>query len=300
MNIFITGGTGFIGSQWVQHRLSLGDQVTCLTRNVEKAGKVFSAKVRLVASLEDVEASEFDLVVNLAGEPIADRRWSVKQKEIIYNSRVSLTSDLVGWMLKAEQPPADFISGSAIGFYGSDMDAQQVDEDSAGLDGFTHQLCADWEQAALEAEKSSIRVVLLRTGVVLDPQGGALAKMLPAFKFFLGGPVASGKQWFSWIAMSDYLKALDFLVAHKEINGAVNLTSPEAVTNEVFSKALATQLSRPCLFRVPSFVIEGLLGEGAELLLKGKAVYPKKLLHHGFQFDYPSVDSALKQMLISD
>ncbi|MFW1676165.1 TIGR01777 family oxidoreductase [Pontibacter sp. JAM-7] len=295
MHILVTGGTGFIGQQLVRQRLAKGDQVTCLTRQASQVAKLFKGQVTGVEALAEVVAP-VDAVVNLAGAPIADRRWSNARKQLLRESRIALTNQLVRWIGQLTEPPAVLISGSAIGFYGSQITDQPLNEQAEVQPGFTHQLCADWEDAAQQASEYGVRVCLIRTGVVLG-KGGALAKMLPAFKLGLGGPIGSGKQWMSWIAIDDHLRAMNFLLEQPDARGAYNLTAPEAVPNAVFAATLGQVLKRPTLMRVPSFVINLMLGDGAELLLEGQCVYPQRLLDAGFKFNQPELRGALQQAL---
>jgi len=289
MNLLLTGGTGFIGRALVKALTDRGDHVIVLSRTSRETVK----GVRYVQRLTDISIDHpLDAVINLAGEPILDQRWNDSRKQLLRESRIKTTAKLVQWLGGLEQKPEVLVSGSAIGFYGSQQEAL-ISEDSAVVEGFTHQLCADWEAEALAAEALGIRVCLARTGVVLGPNGGALAKMLLPFKLGLGGPVATGKQWMSWIHLQDEVRALLYLVDNREIRGAFNLTAPNAVTNEVFSKTLAKTLGRPAIFRVPEFSLALMLGEGRELLVKGQRVVPTRLTSLGFVFDYPDLPIAI-------
>ncbi|RAU17665.1 TIGR01777 family protein [Nitrincola tibetensis] len=289
MNLLLTGGTGFIGRALVKALTDRGDHVIVLSRTPHKTAQ----GVRYVQHLTDISIDQpLDAVINLAGEPILDRRWSASRKQLLRESRIKTTASLVKWLGGLEQKPEVLVSGSAIGFYGSQQESL-ISEDSAIVEGFTHQLCADWEAEALAAEALGIRVCLARTGVVLGPQGGALAKMLMPFKLGLGGPVVTGKQWMSWIHLQDEVRALLYLVDNPEIRGAFNLTAPSPVTNEVFSKTLAKALCRPAIFRVPEFTLALMLGEGRELLVKGQRVVPTRLTSLGFVFDYPDLPGAI-------
>ncbi|GAB2590660.1 TIGR01777 family oxidoreductase [Nitrincola alkalisediminis] len=293
MNLLLTGGTGFIGRALVKALIDRGDHVIVLSRRPHESVK----GVQYVQRLTDIPMDQtLDAVINLAGEPILDQRWSASRKQLLRESRIKTTASLVEWLRGLERKPEVLVSGSAIGFYGSQEDVL-ISEDSAVVKGFTHQLCADWEAEALAAESLGIRVCLARTGVVIGPNGGALAKMILPFKLGLGGPVATGKQWMSWIHLQDEVKALLYLVDHCEVRGAFNLTAPNPVTNNVFSKTLAQALHRPALFRVPEFTLAMMLGEGRELLVKGQRVVPTRLTSLGFVFDYPDLQGAIKASL---
>ncbi|MBR9885455.1 MAG: TIGR01777 family protein [Oceanospirillales bacterium] len=293
MRVLITGGTGFIGRQLVKALLTRGDSVGVLSRRPESAQ--LDSRVQLYSELPQVQG-HVDAVVNLAGAPIADRRWSEKRKALLMESRITLTEQLVEWMRGAVQPPAVLISGSAIGYYGSQGD-RELDEKAATKGGFAHDLCALWEAQAMKAAEFGVRVCCIRTGVVLGPGGGALAKMLPAFRLGLGGAMGTGRQWMAWIHRDDEVAAILHLLDHNTLSGAFNLTAPSPVTNEEFSKTLASVLNRPAFFRVPAVVLELMMGEASELVLKGQRVVPTRLLESGFRFRYTSLKEALTQVV---
>ena len=295
MKVLITGGTGFIGQAYIKWRQPHGMNFTCITRNPERAKKILGPDVRTVSSLMEVDEEAFDAVINLCGEPIADRRWSEKRKKLLRYSRLTMTHALVDWMAMSEKKPSVFISGSAIGYYGTHPGDDLLVEASAVRQGFTHSLCADWEEEAMRAAELGVRVCLIRTGVVLG-EGGALKKMLPPFKMGVGGPIGDGRQWMSWIHLEDELRAIDFLLRHQTLQGAFNLTAPEASRNAEFAQALGRSLKRPAKLPLPPFVVELMLGEGAELLLEGQRVYPQRLMQAGFEFKYPELDQALGQI----
>jgi len=295
MKVLITGGTGFIGQAYIKWRQPHGVNFTCITRNPDRAKKILGPAVRTVTSLMEVDGENFDAVINLCGEPIADRRWSEKRKKLLRYSRLTMTHALVDWMAMSEKKPSVFISGSAIGYYGSHPGDDLLVEASAVRQGFTHSLCADWEEEAMRAAELGVRVCLIRTGVVLG-EGGALKKMLPPFRLGVGGPIGSGRQWMSWIHLEDELRAIDFLLRHQTLQGAFNLTAPEASRNVDFAQALGRSLKRPAKLPLPPFVVELMLGEGAELLLEGQRVYPQRLMQAGFEFKYSELDQALEQI----
>lgn len=296
MKLFITGATGLIGRTYLRH---YGDQhdVTVLTRNPEKARKTLGSSVRTVVSLSEFDHfNEFDAVINLAGEPIAEKRWSDKQKQRIQQSRFRITEQLSALIQNSERPPKVFISGSAVGFYG--RQGEQVVSETKGTphDEFSHQLCKQWEQLANQAGSEHTRVCLLRTGIVLARLGGALERMAPPFKFGLGGPIGNGKQMMSWIHIHDMIAGIDFLLHHDECAGAYNFTAPTPVSNKTFSKTLGKVLHRPVIFRVPAFTMRLAFGEMADLLLTGQAVVPERLEQAGFTFKYRELEPAIAQI----
>lgn len=295
MKVLITGGTGFIGQAYIKWRQPHGVNFTCITRNPDRAKKTLGPAVRTVTSLMEVDGETFDAVINLCGEPIADRRWSEKRKKLLRYSRLTMTHALVDWMAMSDKKPAVFISGSAIGYYGTHPGDDLLVEASAVRQGFTHSLCADWEEEAMRAAELGVRVCLIRTGVVLG-EGGALKKMVPPFRMGVGGPIGDGRQWMSWIHLEDELRAIDFLLRHQTLQGAFNLTAPEASRNAEFAQTLGRALKRPAKLPLPPFVVELMLGEGAELLLEGQRVYPQRLMQAGFEFKYPELDQALEQI----
>ncbi len=292
MRVLITGGSGFIGQALTQALLARGDQVVILSRTPER---VSPQKGQQCLSGLDQLDGVVDAVVNLAGAPIVDRRWSSARKQLLLDSRIQTTRELVHWMGRQKTPPAVLISGSAIGYYGSHQD-EVLDETSGGAPGFTHQLCRDWEQEAMAAVSAGIRVCLIRTGIVLG-EGGALAKMLPAFRLGLGGPIGHGQQWMSWIHLDDEVGAILYLLDHPALQGPFNLTAPEPATNEAFSKALAHVLGRPAFMRVPAFMMRLMLGEASELLVEGQRVVPANLNTAGYVFTYPRLEAAFKSIL---
>ena len=292
MNILITGGTGLIGSTLIKN---LGDEhsFTVISRSEAKAKQTLGAHTNVLSSVSDVkDIGVFDAVINLAGEPIADKRWTDTQKKIICDSRWDITTQLVAKINSSDNPPTTFISGSAIGFYGRQGD-KVVTEDTSPHEEFTHDLCEKWENIATGVDASKTRVIILRTGVVLAEDGGALEKMALPFKLGVGGSLGSGSQYLSWIHIDDMVNAIEFLLNDKNCSGPFNLTAPEPVTNKSFSKQLAKALSRPCLFFVPSFVMKIAMGESSTMLLEGQNVIPDKLIKAGYSFTYPTVSSAL-------
>jgi len=291
MNVLITGGTGFIGSHLCNHFINLGHKVFILTRDPYKKNPPQSAS--LLTHLNDTQVS-YEVIINLAGEPLNKHRWDEKVKKHIYDSRIETTRKIIRYIQGAEIKPKTLISGSAIGFYGHST-SQVFNEESPPADqGFTHQLCADWEAEAMKASAYGVRVCTIRTGIVLDQNHGALAEMLPAFRYGLGAQLGDGKQWMSWIHRDDVIKAIDFLITHANLSGSFNLTAPVAVTNGEFTRTLAHALHRPSFLKLPPFVVKTLFGEmGEALLLQGQRVIPERLSTAGYTFMFPTLDKAL-------
>ncbi len=297
MKIFITGGTGLVGSHLIPRLLQENHTVTVLSRNIEKAQAILGNNLEFCDSLERLTSlDEYDAVINLAGEPIAGKRWTELQKQRLCQSRWQITKKLTQLIKSGENPPQIFISGSAIGYYGNKEDVI-ITEDTEPHEEFTNKLCKAWEAFAMEAESSKTRVCLLRTGIVLSSKGGMLAKILPVFKLGLGGTMGSGKQYISWIHIEDMVGIINFLLTAPHVKGAVNMTSPSPVTNKEFSKTLAKVLKRPCIFNVPSVIISLFMGEASTLLLDGQRAIPKKLELNKYQFRYKDIQSALINIL---
>lgn len=295
MKILITGATGLIGSELCKF-LSNHHELTVLTRHSEKAYQKIGHHINAVQTLDNINFNKIDAVINLAGEPIADKRWSAEQKKRITQSRIDLTNAISDKIIAATTPPQTFISGSAIGYYGRQT-SPVTEKKHACFDEFSHQLCKEWETAAIRAQSVSTRVVLLRTGIVLAKNGGALSKMLLPVKLGLGGPLGSGEQMMSWIHIDDMVSIILHALEHKSVSGPVNATAPHPVSNNEFSKILADTLSRPNFFRMPEKMVKLMFGEMSELFLFGQAVIPEKILADGFKFHYPKLDKALAQLL---
>ena len=287
--ILITGATGLIGKALVPALENLGYTVFSLAR--KKTGKPSEITWDF-----DIDALEgFDSVIHLAGENIAQGRWTQKRKDMLISSRVALTKKLAESLTKLKTPPKNFLCASATGYY-SPLNSAQVDESSPKGSGFLAQLCYDWEQASLLARPCGARILSLRISVVLSPEGGALQKMIPPFQYGLGAILGSGQQYMSWIALSDLIRAILFCLEHPNLSGPVNLCSPHPVTNEDFSRTLAKKLNRPCFFRAPASILKLMFGELAEeMLLAGVRAYPKKLLEAGFEFEKARLEQALIQ-----
>lgn len=297
MTILITGGTGLIGRE-LATKLSPAQPVFVLTRDQHQAQRRVSGQnITFISSIDELGVSPVDAVINLAGEPIAEKRWTPLQKQRITQSRWDTTQEVVNYIQSSPTPPSVLISGSAIGYYGRQPNQPIFEDFNNPTEEFSHYLCKRWEEIALEAQSPNTRVCLLRTGIVLDKHQGALAKMLPAFKFGLGGPMAGGQQFMSWIHLTDMVDAICFLLNTQQCQGVYNLTAPTPVTNLEFSQTLASNLHRPCLFPMPKTVLRLLFGEMADLLIYGQNVIPKKLMDEGFTFKFPSLDSAISNLL---
>ncbi len=290
--IAILGGTGFVGSLLGQKLLDRGDSLVVLARNVTKGKELFPTAA--VVDWQDEQAvthalSSVDGVVNLAGRPIADP-WTAQVKKEIYQSRIDNTRRLVGILQTLPVKPQVMVSASAIGFYGSSLTAQFT-ESSPGGEDFLAQVCRDWEASAEGVE--GIRLVKLRIGIVLDRGGGVLARVLPIFQLGLGGPIGSGKQWFSWIHRLDLVRLILFCLDREDVEGVLNATAPQPVTNSQFTQLLAQQLQRPALLPVPALALKLAFGEGASVLLEGQKVLPYRPIELGFEFTYPQLEDAL-------
>ncbi|MBP2167664.1 uncharacterized protein (TIGR01777 family) [Erwinia toletana] len=297
MHILLTGGTGLIGSHLIPRLLQSGHQVSVVTRDVAAARAKLDAAVTLWSGLaQQQDLNGIDAVINLAGEPIADKRWSDQQKQLLCDSRWQITERLATLIKASSQPPAVLISGSATGFYG-DTGELVLTEDDPGHDEFTHQLCARWEALALTAESERTRVCLLRTGVVLAKHGGALAKIKLPFKLGIGGPLGSGKQYMPWIHLDDMLNAILWLLDNPQLRGPFNMVAPYAVRNEQFAATLGHVMHRPAFMRTPASAIKLMMGESAVLVLGGQHVLPKRLEESGFGFRWFELDRALADVV---
>jgi len=296
MRILITGGTGLIGRHLILRLLDLGHTVTVVTRTPDKAQGVLDARVVLWKGLNDRQnLNDIDAVINLAGEPIADKRWTEAQKQRLCNSRWQITQKLVDLFHASETPPAVLISGSAAGYYG-DLGEVVVTEEEPPHNEFTHKLCARWEQIACGAQSDRTRVCLLRTGVVFSPKGGILAKMLPVFRLGLGGPIGSGRQYLAWIHIDDMVNGILWLLDN-DLRGPFNMVSPYPVRNEQFAHALGHALHRPAFMRAPATAVRLMMGESAVLVLGGQRALPKRLEDSGFGFRWYDLEEALTDVV---
>ncbi|HRP07778.1 MAG TPA: TIGR01777 family oxidoreductase [Gemmatimonadales bacterium] len=293
MRVAITGVTGMIGSALARRLVQAGHTVVPISRT-RAAGRVAWDPMRGVldpAALEGLHA-----VIHLAGAPIAQRRWTRARKRELRDSRVLGTALIAETIAGLRKPPAVLVSASAVGIYGDTGDSI-VDEGSPTGDDFLGRLGREWEAAAEPARAIGVRVVHPRTGIVLSPRGGALARMLPIFRLGLGGRLGSGRQWMSWIALEDVIRAVELMLAMQELNGPVNLTAPEPVTNAEFAAALGKALRRPAVVPAPAWALRLALGELAEAaLLSSQRVRPARLLDVAFQFNHPVLGSALAEL----
>ncbi len=284
MRVFVTGGTGLVGSVLIPRLRERGDAVVALTRRPEQAKQALGEQVTIVAGdpmqtgpwMDAVESC--DAVVHLAGEGIFNRRWSAEFKQLLRDSRIKSTENVVAALGKSPRrqdgSPKVLVNASAIGYYGPHGEEEITEESPPGSD-FLALTCVDWEKAARKAEQAGVRVVLLRVGVVLAKHGGALAKMLTPFKMFVGGPVGSGRQVMSWIHIDDLAGEILFALDHPEVTGPLNGTAPHPVTNKEFSKALGKVLHRPSFMKTPGFMLRVMLGEVAGVITTGQRVLPK-------------------------
>ncbi|MBD0269766.1 MAG: TIGR01777 family protein [Cyanobacteria bacterium Co-bin8] len=307
MKVAVTGATGFVGSRLVERLQAEGHSVLVLTRDAAQARRVFpeaafsQVEIRQYSPLESGEwqgaIAGCDGVINLAGAPISER-WTPAHKQAIIDSRQIGTQKIVEAIAKAEPKPSVLISASAIGYYGTSETAT-FDETSQPIDDdFLSKVCQAWEAAARKVEASGTRLVILRTGIVLG-MGGAVAKMLTPFRMFAGGPIGSGKQWFSWIHREDLVNLLLKALTDSQMQGTYNATAPNPLRMGEFCQTLGAVLNRPSWLPVPDFVLEAVLGDGAQVVLEGQQVLPKRTTETGFSYQYPQVKEALEEILQS-
>ncbi len=301
MKVLITGGTGFVGKVVVQELLAQKFEVVVLTRNITHAALTLGSKcsyfqwIDTSKELPPIEAFYgVDAVINLMGEGIADKRWTDEQKKKLQTSRIDSTARLVEAMGQLPKKPSVLVSTSAVGIYGDKGDVE-LNEKSAVADDFLARLCKDWEAQALKAQNFGTRVVIVRTGVVLGKNGGALKKMLPIFKLGLGGPVGSGKQYMSWIHVEDLAHMYVEAVTNNSMKGIFNGTSAHPATNAEFSKMLGKVLSRPAFAPAPGIAIKMVFGEMSQVLLEGQKVLPVNFIENKFRFRMPTLEMALKE-----
>ncbi|WP_226662746.1 TIGR01777 family oxidoreductase [Microbulbifer aggregans] len=294
MHCLITGGTGLIGQLFCAQWLARGNSLTVLSRSPDTVHRLCGESARGVSSLQQVEGP-VDVVVNLAGETIS-KRWNRSRKDEIRRSRLETTNTLVKWILSQPRPPHYVLSGSAVGYYGN-RGGDLLKETSGPGGGFAAELCRDWEAATQPLQQAGICVGTMRTAVVLSTRGGALAQMLPAFRLGLGGPMGTGEHWLSWIHEDDIV-GLMLHAIDRNICQPFNACSPEAVTNNSFSRLLARQLHRPCVMRTPAWMLKLMFGEMAEeLLLASQKMEPRTALDSGYSFEYPTLEKALADLL---
>ncbi|HYW18030.1 MAG TPA: TIGR01777 family oxidoreductase [Nodularia sp. (in: cyanobacteria)] len=305
MKVAITGATGFVGRSLVERLHKEGNRILVLTRNTSSAQKVFPPgafpNVEIVAYTPTASGSWQDAiagcdgVVNLAGEPIAEERWTPEQKQKILNSRKLGTQKIVEAIAKANPQPSVLVNASAVGYYGTSETAT-FDETSSSGNDFLAQVCQAWEAEAQKVKDAGVRLVILRLGIVLG-SGGALEKMITPFKLFAGGPLGSGRQWLSWIHLDDLVNLILQALTNPEISGLYNATAPNPVRMAGLSQSLGQVMQRPSWLPVPGFALEALLGDGAMVVLEGQQVIPKRTLEAGFKYEYPDLLPALTQII---
>lgn len=297
MHILITGGTGLIGRQLCKALRANGHELTVFSRNPASVPVKCGSGVHAMATFAEWHAGQiFDAVINLAGEPIVDARWTARRKQMLWESRVAFTGELVRHIATAGHKPAVLLSGSAVGYYGNRGDAA-LDEAADAGEGFAAQLCKAWEDAARAAEQAGVRVCLLRTGLVLSNNGGLLGRMLPPFKLGLGARLGDGKQWMSWVHIDDYVAMVLRLLSDAQASGPYNMTAPQPATNAEYTAAMARVLHRPALFAAPALLLKLAMGERASLLLEGQKVLPDKIFAAGYRFKFSRLADALGDLL---
>jgi uncharacterized protein (TIGR01777 family) len=301
VNIVVAGATGFIGQPLCRRLHAAGHRLTILTRNPQKAVQ-FSPPDLQILAWSTKQAGEWqqvvagaDVVINLTGESIAGRRWTDEYKQQIRQSRLDTTRALVAAMINGDSPSRVLLNASAVGYYGNRGDAVITEQTPSGSD-FLARLCVDWEAEALQATAAGVRVVLMRIGLVLGKGGGALEKMVPPFKWFVGGPLGIGRQWVPWIHQDDLLEMILWAIENSAVGGPINFTAPHPVTMREFASTLGKVLNRPALFPIPRFVLQLVLGEGAEAILVSQRVIPQAAQQLGFEWRYPYLEPALRSI----
>lgn len=296
MNILLTGGTGLIGQALCKHWLPQGHRLWVWSRSPEQVAERCGESVKGIGELRELDQVQLDAVINLAGAPIADRPWTKSRRLLLWNSRIKLTEQLVEWLATRQQKPNVLISGSAVGWYGDGGERELSEDDSPVTNDFASQLCAAWEESAMRAESLGIRVVLIRTGLVLAPQGGFLQRLRPLFALGLGGRQGNGRQWMPWIHIDDQIGLIDFLLHQPEAGGPYNACAPQPARNAEFAKAFAASMGRPAILPVPALTLKVGLGELSGLILGGQKVRPLRLQVAGFQFRFETLDAALADL----
>lgn len=289
MKILISGSSGLVGSALTESLFNSGHTISCLQRDKESSEKIW-----LTDNLSS-DDTPFDAVIHLAGENIGEGLWSKTKKKKIYDSRIKGTEELVNFLISTKQPPKTFIIASAVGYYGS-RGNDSLNENSSKGSGFLSDICRDWENEANKLSKSGTRVINMRFGMVLSPQGGALTKMLPPFKAGLGGKIGSGNQHISWISVRDIVEILPLLLEDTSFKGPVNVVSPHSVTNSQLTKAIGKAVNKPTVLSPPVFLLKLLLGKEMveEMLLASTKASPDKLLDAGYSFKDDTIEKALE------
>ena len=296
MHVLVTGGTGFVGQHLVAALLARGDSVAVVSRERQKSP--LAAAARLVGwDRYELETEKAHAVVHLAGAGVAEARWTKARLALLRSSRIGPTEALARVMAKNPRGARVLVSASAVGFYGMRRDNDFLDEAAPSGNDVLADLCVAWESAASPARDAGIRVVHPRFGMVLGKGGGALEKMTPPFRAYLGGPLGDGTQWISWVHLDDVVRSLLFALDTSTVEGPVNVTAPEPVTMNHFARALGQALGRPSAFRVPSLALKMAMGDMAQMLLTGQRVLPKKLLESAFSFEWPTLEGALDDIV---
>ncbi len=299
MKIAVTGGTGFVGKALVEDLIERGEDVTVVSRTPEKLPAPFRGLVN-ASSWEDLSLDGFDAVVNLAGENLLGHRWSEEHKQKIRDSRLDTTRRIVDLCAAAKDGPSVLVQASAVGYYGPREDDLELDEGSPPGEGFLAEVCKEWEGEAAKVRAQGVRMVPLRIGVVLGRSGGALERMAPVFRKNLGGKIGSGKQWISWIHMRDLVRMVGYILDQEQVTGPWNGTAPNPVQMKAFAEAIGRALGKPAWLPAPAFALKIALGEGAEIVLTGQRVLPRKALEQGFVFEYPKIDAALEEIFAEE
>lgn len=298
MHILLTGGTGLIGQALCRYWTNQGHKLWVLSRRPNQVASLCGANVIGIADLGAIEEQSLDAVINLAGAPIADRPWTKARRTLLWDSRVRYTEQLVQGLAQRRHKPKVLISGSAVGWYGDGGERLLAEDQPAGTD-FASQLCVAWEDAASEASIHDIRVALVRTGLVLAPKGGFLARLLPLFRLGLGGPLGTGQQWMPWIHLQDQVALIDFILHHPEMAGPYNACAPHPVRNKDFCKTLGQVLHRPAVLSAPAWALRLGLGDLSGLLLGGQHAVPARTQAAGFRFHFTDLEPALCDLLQS-
>jgi len=296
MRILITGGSGFVGQRLCEQLDADGHDLLVVSRSPDKAADALPDGADIRARIADFDDAAPEAIVNLAGEPIAEGRWTDAKKKRIVESRVDTTREVVELCGRLETPPKVLVSASAVGYYGDQGD-RDVTEETERNEEWLSEICVKWEAEARRAAEHGVRVAIVRIGLVMDEGGGMLAKMLPAFKFGLGSKLGDGSQYMPWIHRDDLVRAILFLLEHDECDGPYNGSAPNPVTNAEFTKTLASHLNRPTFLPAPAPALKLAFGEMSHVLLTGAKMLPKRLEDAGFEFRYPTLDDALAEIL---